>query len=326
MEMNLRTSLLLILAILTTEATHAEFAVPFAVQNQNPFVSMHGLPRYASANVLGSGESQIDLSYAVASNFESGSTPLEQIRLDGESERWGLRYLRGVGNGWEVGVDVPFVKHSGGYLDGVIINWHDWFGLPQGGRDQTAQRQFEYAYVGADGRVAFGEGSGLGDMQWLIGKTLHAADDAATVVRGHFKLPTGDEDQLLGSRGVDLGVTLHHVRQLQAKWSVGLSVGATYLSEGDVLPQQTRPFVGHAGGFTSYAATERLRLTVQWDVHSQVFDDTRLRQLNEIAYVLSFGADMKFGRSNVRFAVVENYPHPKITPDVAFFLEGQWRT
>jgi hypothetical protein len=313
------------IAILITVSARADFPTPFAVQNQNPFVSLYGLPRYASADILGVGETQVDVSYAVASSFDSGLLADEAIWLDGESQRWGLRYLRGIGKGWEIGIDVPLIKHSGGYLDGLIIDWHDWFGLPQGGRDQVANDQFEYAFnaAGSDTNIAFSQGSGLGDVQLLVGKELNSDSTSATVLRGHVKLATGNADELFGSGGYDLSVTVDHVRQW-GDWGFGLNLGATYLSEGDVLAEYTRSVVGQFGLFAGYAVTQHVSLLVQWDVHSQVFDRTELRQLNEIAYLLSFGADVRFGNNVVRFAVVENFPHPEVTPDVAFQLSWQW--
>jgi hypothetical protein len=303
----------------------ADFAAPFAVQNQNPFVSLYGLPRYGAAEVVGEGENAFDVSYTVASSFDGDENGTAQVRLDGESERLGVRYLRGLGNGWEAGVDLPFIKHSAGYLDGLIIDWHDFFNLPQGGRDMAPKHQLRYSVDAPDTQVSLVDrAAGVGDVQLMVGKQLRRNEASATSLRVHVKLPTGDSDELLGSGGHDVSLTLHHVARVHPRLDVGVSAGATLLDEGDVLPAQTRSVVGHFGTFASFAASQRLRLILQWDVHSPVFEDIDLPQLEETAYLLSFGADYRVGTGNLRFSVVENFPHPEISPDVAFMLSWQW--
>ena len=108
---------------------------PFSIANESPFVAVYGLPRHRGASVLDARSSESRIGFNVISNYErdineSGDT----IILDGETEIWDLTYLRGLGAGWEAGINVPVLKHSGGYLDRVIVTWHDWFGMPQGGR------------------------------------------------------------------------------------------------------------------------------------------------------------------------------------------------
>ena len=108
---------------------------PFSIANESPFVAVYGLTRHRGASVLDARSSESRIGFNVISNYErdineSGDT----IILDGETEIWDLTYLRGLGAGWEAGINVPVLKHSGGYLDRVIVTWHDWFGMPQGGR------------------------------------------------------------------------------------------------------------------------------------------------------------------------------------------------
>ena len=85
-----------------------------------------------------------------------------------------------------------------------------------------------------------------------------------------------------------------------------------------MLDDLVRPLVGTAGVKVGYRVLDNVALKVQWDVHSQVYESTRLRQLNEIAYILSFGGSVRMGDYLLDLVVTENYPHPEITPDVAF--------
>ena len=299
----------------------------FAVVNHNPLISIRGLGRDWGTQVTPVGQHAVQMGYSVASSFDGGQTATERVDLDGESERAEFRVFWGIAPGWEVGAEVPYVRHSGGYLDNLIIDWHDWFDLPQNGRDVAATGVLDFSYANAAGAqlAVLDDAAGLGDVQLFVGRTLAHAPRSATTLRAHLKLPTGDDQELLGSGGVDGGVSVHHWRSLGGGFDMGAWLGVNYLNSGDVLADQVRSVVGQAGIRTAWSPNDRIALRVQWDMHSQVYENSKLRQLNEIAYLLSFGGTVKLGaRSALDIVVVENYLHPEISPDVAFQLAWRW--
>ncbi len=304
---------------------HSNLDAPFVLQNENPLVSVRGMPRNLGADLVPRGFST-QVSYSVASHFEIEDSGAEQVVLDGETERLSLRWQWGLSPGWEVGLDVPLVRHSGGYLDSLIIDWHDWFNLPQNGRDIAPQDELQLAYAGGGEAILLNDdASGVGDVRLLGARQLSQSAGRATALRAYVKLPTGDEDELLGSGGVDAGITLHHRRALYDNLTLNLWGGAAYLSGGDVLSNRNRGWVVAGGAAAALRLNRAVSLKVQWDAHSQVYEDTRLQQLNEVAYVLSFGGSIRLGpRQALDIVVVENYPHPEITPDVAFQLGWRW--
>ena len=290
----------------------------FTVRNGNPYVALFGLPESWAVGVPAPGKDSFSVRYEVASSFDFGELPGESVALDGETERLTLSYERSLGERWAWGVAVPWVRHSDGYLDSLIIDWHDLFGLPQNGRDKAPKNRLAYGFANGDENIFIDDSvSGLGDVQFSLARRF---GDGNTSLRVHAKLPTGDADDLLGSGGADLAVTLQHARDFGERWQAGLHGGVTLLSEGDVFEELSRPAVGHFGARVAFRPTGRLALKVQWDVHSQVFEDTRLKHLNEVAYVLSFGGSVRMGNYLLDVVVTENYPHPEITPDVAFQL------
>src|SRR3989442_90071 len=54
--------------------------------------------------------------------------------LDGETLRTVLNARVGLAPRIEVGIEMPFLVHSGGFLDGMIDSFHNRFRLPEGGR------------------------------------------------------------------------------------------------------------------------------------------------------------------------------------------------
>ena len=167
--------------------SHAdELNEPFSITNQNPFVRIFGLPRHRSSEVLSAGAAESKIGYSVSSNYEFDINPSKGlIAIDGETETWTLSFRRGLGNGWEAGVVLPLIKQSGGYLDRTIIKWHDWFGMPQGGRDQGPIDALNYRLdVGGVNRLALSETvSGIGRPDHL-----HLDPDELAVRAGELSL------------------------------------------------------------------------------------------------------------------------------------------
>lgn len=298
---------------------------PFSVRNLNPFIAPYGLPRYAASTITAPGAWAVGVDYAVASSFDADATTQEAAIIDGETEVLTVRALRGLPGGWEVGVDLPLMRHSGGRLDSLIIDWHDLFGLPQNGRDRAPTDRLAYVYRSANANLQLARRTtGVGDVQLLAGRSLPAGSNARAAVRAHVKVPTGDEDRLFGSGGVDAGVSAFYDRQVAPRWNVGVSAGLTALSDRGALALPVRPLVADLSGRVSFRATPAVRLKVMWGGQSPVFDRSRLPELNEVAYLLTFGATVRVGASAVLDIVaVENFPHPQITPDITFQLA--WR-
>ena len=110
---------------------------PFFSFNQSPIIQIHGLPAIDTARVLEEGRARYRLVHDLASNYTFKNTADENVLFDGETNRSTFVYSSGIAGDWEWGVQIPFVSHGAGSLDSFIEDWHDTFGLPQGGRDRS---------------------------------------------------------------------------------------------------------------------------------------------------------------------------------------------
>ena len=270
--------------LLTPQGNADAVDAPFEVRNGNPFIAIFGLPQYYGVRP----EHGFALRYNVASSYDGsvlrpdGGPADEQTLLDGETERLELSYKSPLGdaeNRWHWGVTFPLVRHSGGYLDSLIIDWHDAFNLPQNGRDLARNNQLAYGFAVDDEVLVIDDTvSGIGDVQVTLDRRFGRDGQQPTLLRAHLKLPTGDSDKLFGSGGTDLALTLHQRWQMGQRWNADFMLGATFLGDGQVLAERVRPVVGHAGVKVAFRALDNLSLKVQWDVHSQVYEQTRLKQ------------------------------------------------
>ena len=66
---------------------------------------------------------------------------------DMELLRVGWRAHYGLGNGFEIGGEVPWFQTWGGFLDSFIQDYHNAFGFPNGGRQRVANDQFAFHVI-----------------------------------------------------------------------------------------------------------------------------------------------------------------------------------
>ena len=261
--------------------------IPFNTTNQNPLVAVYGLPPAGPAAVLAPGRISAELRADIASNFTRARGSQEQILLDGETYRYTLALKHGIGDRLEVGLEVPYVMHRDGFLDSFVNDFHDTFGLPDGGRDDAPSNRLAYTYE-RDGLPLIDmteEKEGFGELRltgaWQLWRR-EGEKPRALALRASLKLPTGDEDRLLGSGSTDFALWLSGSRSFRGG-SLALfgAAGGLLMTDGDVLPDQQRNAVafGTLGG--GWLPLPRLALKLQFDGHTPFYRDSGLRELGE---------------------------------------------
>lgn len=317
-----RTILLLILLLGTASvATPLELA-PFRVTNQSPLVQIFGLPPAAGGQTLTAGASELLLGLDVASHFTEDTRGRETIVLDGETYRLALALRYGLAGGVEVGAEIPWVSHDGGFLDGFIEGWHDFFGLPQGGRDRASRNQllFQYGEDGTEELRLDESADGLGDIRLTAAWPLVQQSSAAAALRASLKLPTGDSDRLLGSGSTDLALWLTGDRTYPSAWgefALYGSGGVLLLSDGDILPGRQRNLAGFATAGGGWRPLDWLAFKLQFDGHTPLYDSD-LTELGE-SLQLTVGGTLDWGNTALDIGVGEDLVVDS-APDVLFHL------
>ena len=293
---------------------------PFSVTNENPFIALYGLPRHRGAGVLEENVAESRIGFNVNSNYEQDLNGFgDSMMIDGETEVWDFTYLRGLGNGWEAGVSVPLLKHSGGYLDRAIVRWHDWFGMPQGGRDLAQNDQLNYT-ISVDRADQFSltkRERGIGDVVVFAGKAL----SANMTLRSELKLPTGKSERLMGSGGTDVNLSLDYQRRLAEHWNWGGSLSLVYLADNEIGLMNQDVLVA-ISSYLVYKVKPRLALKIQWDLNTRAYKKVDLEPMNNFGAVLSFGGTFKLSdRDRLDLIFMENLPNGEAAPDFGFKME-----
>lgn len=288
--------------------------LPFDTTNLAPLVQIYGLPGIGAAQVLAPNRTRADVHVEAANHRVAVETGTESLFFDGETHRTTLKLSRGFSNGREVGIEIPYVRHGGGFLDSFIEGWHDFFGLPQGGRDQMPRDQLRYQYRrdGID-RVNLSQAAaGIGDVRLTLGQAWTQEDQGATdaTLRFSLKLPTGDSDRLLGSGAPDAAVWISIAcREVTCtgplSWYGG--GGLLWVGDGDVLPDQQRHLVGFGTTGLHWRVLPTITLVAQIDGHTPFHTGSELRPLADMSFQLILGGTWRVQeRHTVEIAITED--------------------
>jgi hypothetical protein len=300
-------------------------SAPFQISNRSPLVQIFGLPAAEGTRLAPAGDTEARLLLDVASHFETASEKGETLVLDGESHRYTLALRRGLGRRLEVGLDLPWLAHRGGSLDGFVEGFHQTFGLDADWRSRAPRDRLLFRYVrhGREELRLDHSVSGLGDLR-LTGAWRLREEDApgALTLRGSLKLPTGDSDRLLGSGSTDLALALAAAKEWPVAGRLGLhgSAGLLLLSRGEVLAERQRRAVAFGSLALGWLPGKRLTYRLQLDAHSPFYRGSALGELTDPALQGTVGAAVRLAeRVSLELAVIEELIW-NTSPDVTFHL------
>jgi hypothetical protein len=194
---------------------------PLPVRNNEPVNSLFLLPVPLQASVLAPKKQVFDFQLDAPNNFLI--LPGSGYYTDFEDQRFTFAYTRGIGQGGELSLRVPYVSRNGGIFDGLINGWHGLFNFYGGGRGDFENDQFRFDLRdGQTGTILSQRTSGtsgFGDIVLEYRRSLTpsspgfddktGAPDPRRVsisTRVLLKFPTGSARNLLGSGGTDFGL------------------------------------------------------------------------------------------------------------------------
>ena len=175
---------------------------PFSHRIQNPLYLqlVDLLPETAQALPKGTLSGQLDTAFS--NIFERSFTNSTDATIDMELFRVTQKLRYGLGNGFEVGVEIPWIHMEGGFLDPFIQWYHHALGVPNGGRNRVANNQFRYQidYQGTTLYQTGPEAWNIGDITFVGKKQFQDETNVwpAMALRFAIKAPTGDRGEGLG--------------------------------------------------------------------------------------------------------------------------------
>lgn len=256
------------------------------------------LSRYAPLPVVGegtlprAGQQQWALTLDLTNEFYTATPPGETVFLDGETLSTTLRWRHGLNDRWALGVDVPMLSSGGGFLDSWIEDWHDWFGLPNGGREQFAQNEYRFALT-QDGETVFERDRGtrdLGDINLRGGYAL----SAQRRLHAQVSVPTGRARALTGGTwGAALWLEGDGRLDAHGRWGGFYSLGATVQERRGPLAALQEPYSAFASAGLDWNLWRALSLLGQLYTHTALYRDVA-SDIGDPGLQLALGARWAF--------------------------------
>jgi hypothetical protein len=247
-----------------------EFFGPMGILNMHPSNAIFLTPAPERAVMLGQGRRSFSFKLDIASNMIRELDSGIVAAYDFEDLRISAEFREGTDRG-EYSIILPLRYRSHGTLDGIITDWHKFFGLPRGLRDDYPNQLYQYTIVTRDGPVFNDEGDsfGLGDITLGYKHSLSKNEDGseAFALRTALKLPTGDSGSANGSGAVDASIGALYQTQLSPHMRAYLNADYIFIGEPDW--QNIEHTDAHTyGAGLEYALSHSSTLITQWRIQS----------------------------------------------------------
>ena len=248
----------------------------FPVRNFQPIQLMFlGMPG-DRASVLQKGALDIRVDLAETSSVFRDTSAGTDVSMSFETLRTGLFFRYGLTERLEVGLEIPALYRSRGFLEGAITATERATTGLAPARNALGKSGFLYDFK-KDGRTLFSgrEGqAGLGDIT-LSGKYRIFSEDRylpTVSARVAVKVPSGDDRRFFGSGHADVGVGLAAEKAVFDRWVTYANVNAIFPT-GKVSGLSVHPAMS-ALTAVEYLWTPAFSLVAQFDYYSSPFRGT----------------------------------------------------
>lgn len=262
--------------VLLAGSNHVSAAtIGLATRDQNPMLQAYYLPAIGFSSQPGW---QYSYSLFITNTFQTETINNETLVIDAESYRYdfAIAYQQ---NNWRLNTKIPLIFTQGGALDGLIEDWHDFFGLPEGGRKSNANDQLNIEYI-KNGTTIFLQNkadNGIGDIEVSLSYQLAGDKKQSSEISVGIELPTGSVDTNSGNETTDIALWLSHSRTASENTNFYGLIGYSRLGKGGQLDTQLNTGVWVAQMGTEHIFTPNITGIIQFDMHSALIKDSALK-------------------------------------------------
>jgi Protein of unknown function (DUF3187) len=301
-------------------ATTAQAREPLYVKNLSPVIGLMGLPSQRDAFATEPGRMEAALHSSIASHYMRDLDTGEYLNFDGETLRFALDLRYGLAENLDIQLEVPWLDHSGGDLDKAIDDWHDLWGMSDGGRSDVPRDLLDYRYVTEAGGFGLQEAaSGLGDLNLSLNYVFYRKDASAMGVAVGYKFATGDADDFTGSGADDAWVAVRfsgeQLSDLPLVWHG--HAGYLYAGDGDLTEDYQETNLWFAGLSMEWRFGQYWSALAQFDSNAAPLK-SNITGVGDDAYIATVGLRRSIGKNwSTEFSVVEDIG-VETAPDVTF--------
>ncbi|MBI5847698.1 MAG: DUF3187 family protein [Nitrospirae bacterium] len=292
------------------------FDGPLRVKNQFPLFMHLDSPCFESAATVNSFSTTLFYS----SVFMNRQSAQWKAQLDMEIAELNLRYTRQISNLVELGVEVPILALTSGFMDPFLNTFHSTFGFADYGRQSRPGNSFLYQVQRRGSVIIRGEdnGIGLGDIK-LSAKKLLFDKDPLISIKADVELPTGAASKGYGSGSLDGGLSVLIDKRL------GENI-ISYYNMGVIFPGRLKAVEpihintsGYGGVGLEALIYQKFSLLGQVMVQTSPFPKTGIGTIDRTSVLFTLGGRYVKGKEHFEFSFTED-PNTAGAADVTITL------
>ncbi len=315
--------ILLAIAALLSSSVHAaafSFDGPFQVKNQFPIflpVSQPYLESAATANSF-----SVSLSHSSVYVIEDSAQ--WDAHLDLELTELNLRFKKDFPGLFEIGIDVPILRATGGFMDRPLAWYHRAFHFGDYGRSNRPRNDFWYEMRLNGKPLVEGDNDrvGFGDVRVTAKRVLAASGGFKASVLLSEELPTGNARVGYGNGSYDTGVALLLDQNLSDRARLYANAGVVFPGKLRAYQTVTLRTFAYAGVAAEYLVLERLSLLGQVMYQTSPYPETGISQIDTAGVLLLLGGRYYGASGSYEFSLTED-PNTSGAPD--FILNLTYR-
>lgn len=248
-------------------------------RSQNPLLQSYFIP---AMPVTSADKWTFSHALYLTNTYQTDKNSTEELLIDIENTRYDFQVSYSL-ELWHFNINGSLIRNRPGFLDQSIERWHDFFGLPQGGRDRVENNQLNLFYQ-KDGEIIINSrqaDEGLGDIQLATGYQLNSSSQLWFAL----EIPSSSSSEFISNGAIDVALWYSAMSQtsdnLSTYGSVGLSLPA---NKGLLKNRLKNQFIfGQLG--LRYVYTPSYHIILQTDFHSQLIEHSNLGALDHSVQV-----------------------------------------
>jgi Protein of unknown function (DUF3187) len=279
------------------------FEGPLQVKNQFPIFLPINQPYLEQAST----ESSFSLSLSHSSVFVIEDSAHWTAHLDLELTEMNLRYRKDIPDLFEIGLDIPVLRATAGFMDRPLEWYHQTFGFPDYGRSTRPQNEFLYDIEKDGAPLIEGDSdrSGFGDVRLALKKKITGIDPVISIL-ADVELPTGNARVGYGSGSIDSAIAVLLDKDLGSETRLYANLGAVF--PGDLKAHQTVKLDNfiYAGTGLEALIRPQFSLLAQIMVQTSPFPHTGISEIDNAALIMMLGGRYYVGPGSFELSLTED--------------------
>lgn len=307
---------------------------PIGIRNQMPLYLFYLQMIPDKAGVTETNKLKINADYTVSNISVSAFTPgtsLYDINIDLEVSRLTLDFRYGIYGSLEIGLEVPYISLSSGYLDGITESVEDGIGVktPRS-RERQGSYEFDYSFRYNNRNLIEKKHStqGIGDM--VLNAKYQLLKEGSFLpnlsLRSAVKFPTADKDDLLGSGEFDYGIGILVDKGLSDRFFLYKGANVIFIDKPGFFKELGIDKEYFSGMFAiEYLFTKKFSFVTQVSGNTTPYPFSNTNPLDNNGYELGFGFNWTCKEDkSLYFGIFENLTAAS-SPDVSVSTGLNWK-